>query len=162
MDEAAENIASRGQSELIECRLFVAVNLEHLVEPRDPEDLEKVRVNTAELQLAFDGARFPLEVDQLAERGAREVLNVAEIEQQIPVTFVLNQAIELVANLLDVFFGDNLRFDETDNGHSVNVFEAEMTARTLRHRGYTPDENGDHTEWEQFTTLGASPARGPL
>jgi hypothetical protein len=51
------------------------------------------------------------------------------------VTFVLNQAIKLVADLLDVFLGHDLGFDETDNGHSVNIFEAEMTARTLRHRG---------------------------
>ena len=50
-------------------------------------------------------------------------------------TFVLNQAVELVADLLDVLLGHDLGFDEADNGHSVNVFEAEMTARTLRHRG---------------------------
>src|SRR5262249_31954696 len=110
----------------------------------------------------FDGARFALEVNELAERGARKVLDVAEIEQKISVTFVLDEAVKLVADFLDVLFRDDLRFDETDNGHSVNVFEAEMTARTLRHRGYTPDENGDHTEWTQFTTLGAGPARGPL
>ena len=54
-----------------------------------------------------------LEVDQLAERGAGEVLNVAEVEQQVPVTFVLNQAVELVADLLDVLFGHDLRFDES-------------------------------------------------
>ena len=60
----------RRRSELVERRLFVAVDLEHLVEPGDPEDLEEVGMNAAELQLAFDGARFALEVDQLAERGA--------------------------------------------------------------------------------------------
>ena len=50
-------------------------------------------------------------------------------------TFVLNQAVELVADFLDVFFGHDLGLDEADDGHSVNIFEAEMTARTLRHRG---------------------------
>jgi hypothetical protein len=142
--------------------LFVGVDLKDLVEPSDAEDLEKIGMNAAEFELALDRSGFSFEVDQFAQRCAREVLNVAEIEQQIPVTFVLDQAIELVAYLLNVFFSDNLRFNEADNGHSVNVFEAEMTARTLRHRGNTPDENGDHTEKKQVTTLGAGPARDPL
>ena len=106
-----------------------------LIKSRDAVDLEKIRMDTAKLELAFNCSSFTFQVDQLAERGTRKILNVPEIEQEIPVPFVLNQAVELVADFLDVLFGNDLRFDEADNGHSVNVFEAEVTARTLRHRG---------------------------
>jgi hypothetical protein len=108
MGEAAKTGPHGRQSELVERSLLVAVNLENLIEPRDAENFEKIGMNAAELQLAFDGARFALEVDELAERGAREVLDVPEVEQEIPVTFILDEAVELVADLLDVFFGDDL------------------------------------------------------
>ena len=85
--------------------------------------------------LPLTAPAFLLEIDQLAERGAGKILNIPEIKQEIPVAFVLNQAVELVADFLDVFLGDDLGLDKADNGHSVNIFEAEMTARTLRHRG---------------------------
>jgi hypothetical protein len=127
------------RSELVEGGLFVAVDFENLIEAGDAEDFEEVGMNAAELELAFDRTGFSFEVDQLAERGARKVLNVSEIEEQIPVTFILDQTVELVADFLDVFFGDDFRLDKADNGHSVNVFEAEVTARTLGHRGYAPD-----------------------
>ncbi len=92
-------------------------------------------MDAAKLELAFDRSGLSIQVDQLAERGARKILNIPEIEQEIPVSFFLNQAVELVADFLDVLFGDDLRLDKADNGHSVNVFEAEVTARTLGHRG---------------------------
>src|SRR5262249_54569105 len=101
---ARSTITARGihsqagtRSELVERRLLVGVNLEDLVQPGDAEDLQKVGVDAAELQLAFDRGHLLLEVDQLAERGAGEVLDVAEVQQQALVTFILNQAIELVA-----------------------------------------------------------------
>jgi hypothetical protein len=121
-------------SELIESRLLVRVDLKNLIETSDPEDLEKVGMNATELELALDRRDLLLEVDQLAERRAGEILHVPKVQQDGLVTFVLNQAIKLVADLLDVLFGHDLGIDEADNGHSVNIFEPEMTARTLRHR----------------------------
>jgi hypothetical protein len=122
------------RSKLVEGGLFVRIDLEDLIKSRDAKDLEEVGMNAAKLELAFDRSCFSFQVDQLAERGTGKILNVSEIEQQIPVSFFLNQAVELVADFLDVLFGDDLRLNKADNGHSVNVFEAEVTARTLGHR----------------------------
>ncbi len=87
------------------------------------------------LSLPLTAPAFRFRLISLPSACARKILNVSEIEQEIPVSFFLNQAVELVADFLDVLFGDDLRFDKADNGHSVNVFEAEVTARTLGHRG---------------------------
>ena len=111
-----------GRSELVESSLLVAENLEDLIEPGNAKNLEQIRMNAAKLQLPFDGCHLFFEVDQLAERGTRKVLNIAEVQQEVFVTFVFDQAIKLVAHLLDVFLGHDFGFDETDNGHSVNIF----------------------------------------
>src|SRR5215470_4462235 len=115
------------RSELVEGRLLVGVDLEDLIEPGDPEDFEEIGVDAAELQLTLDRGHLLLEVDQLAERGTGKILNIAEVQQEALVAFVLNQAIELVTDLLDVLLGHDLGLDEADDGHSVNSFEAEMT-----------------------------------
>src|SRR3954454_18436624 len=81
-------------SELVECGLFLGVDFKDLVEPGDPEDLEEIGMDAAELELTLDHAHFLLEVDQLAQRGAGEVLDVAEIEEELLMAFVFDQAIE--------------------------------------------------------------------
>ena len=43
--------------------------------------------------------------------------------------FVLDQAVELVADLLDDLLGHDLGIDETDDRDPIDVFQAEMTAR---------------------------------
>ena len=86
-------------------------------------------MDAAKLELALDRGNFLLEVDQLAERGAGEVLHVTEVQQEVLVTLILDQALELLAHFLDLFFGHDLRINETDNRHSINVFQAEETAR---------------------------------
>ena len=49
-----------------------------------------------------------------------------------------------LAHFLDLFFGHNLGINETDNRHSINIFQAEETARALRHRE-TPVGDGNRT-----------------
>ena len=87
------------------------------------------------LSLPLTAANLLLEVDQLAQRGAGEVLDVAEVQQELLVAFVFHQAVKLVADLLDVLLGHDLGIDEADDRDPVDVFQAEMTARGLRHRG---------------------------
>src|SRR5438270_11032056 len=111
------------------------MDLEDLVEPGDPEDLEEVGVDAAELELALDRPYLLLEADQLAQRGGRQVLHVAEVEQELLVAFVLDEAVELVADFLDVFVGHDLRAHAADDRDPIHVLEAEMTAWGLRHRG---------------------------
>ena len=86
---AAERIRARstrrdrfgpGVGELFEGGLLLGVDFEDLVEPGNPEDFKEVGVDAAELELALDVADLLLEIDQLAQRGAGEVLDVAEVE----------------------------------------------------------------------------------
>ena len=112
------------------------------------------------LSLPLTAADLLLEVDQLAQRGAGEVLDVAEVQQEALVAFVLDQAVELVAHFLDLLLGHDLGIDEADDRHPINIFQAEMTARALRHRE-TPVEDGNRTEPRQLTSVQAGPARGP-
>src|SRR5262249_8787542 len=86
------------RSERVECGLLLSGDLEDLVEPRDPENFQQVGVNAAELELPFDSPDLLLEVDELAERGAREVLDVAEIQQELPVPLFFDQTVKLVTN----------------------------------------------------------------
>ena len=127
-------VPARSAQNLSRAGLLLGVDLEDLVEPGDPEDLEEVGVDAAELELALDRPDLLLEVDQLAQRGAGEVLHVAEVQQDLLVPLVLHQAVELVADLLDVLLGDDLGIDEADDRDPINGFQAEMTARGLRHR----------------------------
>src|SRR5262249_55535506 len=57
-------------------------NVEHLVEAGDSEDLQKIRVEGLDLQLSLHADNLLLEVDELAESGAGEVLNFAEVEHK--------------------------------------------------------------------------------
>src|SRR5207244_983725 len=104
--------------------------------------------------------------DQLAQSGAREILHVAEVQKQVPVTLVLHQAVELIAHFLDVFLGHDLGVDETDDRDPIDGFQAEMTTRRLRHRGRllcrigTALHRAGRVVW--FGSVQAGPAGGPL
>ena len=121
--------------ELVERGLFFVMDLENLIEPGDPKHFKEIGVDAAKLELAFNQADFLLEVDQLAERRRRKILDVAEVQEQIFVTFIFHQAIKLVADFLDIFIGDDLGVDEADNRDPIDILKAEMAARGLRHRG---------------------------
>src|SRR5208282_4506673 len=110
------------RSELVERGLLFGIDLEDLIKPGDPENLQQIGMNAAKLELALDRGNFLLEVDQLAERGAGEILHVTEVQQDVLVTLILDQAVELLAHFLDLFFGHDLGINETDNRHSINVF----------------------------------------
>src|SRR5208337_716150 len=154
-DQAGEGHSGR-RSELVERGLLFRIDLEDLIKPGDPENLQQIGMNAAKLELALDRGDFLLEVDQLAERGAGEILHVTEVQQDVLVTLILDQAVELLAHFLDLFFGHDLGINETDNRHSINVFQAEETARALRHRE-TPVGDGNRTGPRQLMFVQAGP-----
>src|SRR5208282_2621205 len=88
------------RSELVERGLLFGIDLEDLIKPGDPENLQQIGMNAAKLELALDRGNFLLEVDQLAERGAGEILHVTEVQQDVLVTLILDQAVELLAHFL--------------------------------------------------------------
>src|ERR1700733_10336222 len=70
------------RSENLEGGLLVLLDVKELVEPGDLEDFVDGRVDAAQHQLAAGGGHLLVERDELAEGGAREVLDVAEVEEQ--------------------------------------------------------------------------------
>src|SRR5262249_34822708 len=78
------------------CLLFL-VNLEELVELGDLEDLKNLRGDIAEDQLPPRTLQLLVQRDQLPQRGAREVLHVAEVQQELPTTDLVNQPEKLLA-----------------------------------------------------------------
>ena len=88
-------------------------------------------------------------------------MHIAEVQQDVLVTLIFDQAVELLAHFLNLLFGHDLGINETDNRHSINIFQTEETARALRHRE-TPVGDGNRTGPNQYMFVQAGPARGPL
>ncbi len=102
------------------------------------------------LSLPLTAPTFFCEIDQLAQRGARQVLYIAEVEQELLMSLVFHQAVELVTHFLNVLFGHDLGVDETDNRNPVDVFQAEVTTRGLRHRADSDPGSEPHSTWSRW------------
>ena len=87
------------------------------------------------LSLPLTAPTFFLRLISFPQSGGGKILDVAEVEQELLVTFVLDEAVKLIAHFLDVLIGDDLGIDEADDRDPVHVLKAEVAARGLRHRG---------------------------
>ena len=70
--------------------------------------------------------------NQLAQRGAREVLDVAEIQQDLPTPIILNERKHLVSDDLDVRFVEDFLVDEARHGDFTDVLKIK-SAMTCPH-----------------------------
>ncbi len=86
------------------------------------------------LSLPLTAPTFFLRLISLPSAALERYWTLPKLSRSCGVAVVLDQAVELVADLLDVLLGDDLRIDEADDRDPVNVLEAEVTARGLRHR----------------------------
>ncbi len=90
--------------------LFVTLDDEQFIEARDLEHLANVRVDVAQNQLAAGALNLLVERDQLAQRGAGHVLNIAKVQQDLLATKLVDQAEKLLADDLDVLLVKNLLY----------------------------------------------------
>ena len=97
------------------------------------------------LSLPLTAVTFFLRLISLPSAALERYWTLPKLSKQVLVTFTFHQAVELFAHFLDLLFGHDLGIDETDDRHSVDIFQSEETARALRHRE-TPVEDGNRTE----------------
>src|SRR5262249_5683264 len=92
-------------------------------------------VDVAQDEPAADRNEFLVEGDELAEGGAGEVLDVAEVQKQLATSVLVDQAEELLADDLNVLLIQDFSVDEVDDGDIANVLNLQAaTARLRRHR----------------------------
>src|SRR5205085_11294952 len=94
-------------AECLQGLLFLFLDVEELVQARDLEDLVDLRIDIAEDQAALGGLHLLVQRDQLAERGAGEVLDVGEVEQDLALALLLDQIEQLIADDLNVLLVEN-------------------------------------------------------
>src|SRR5579883_525641 len=97
----------------------------------DLEDLVNLRVDVAQDQPAADALELLVEGDELAERGAGEVFDVAEVEEELLHPLLVDEAEELLADDLDVLLVEDLTVHEVDDGHIADLFDLEATTARL-------------------------------
>ena len=88
--------------------LFVFLDVEQFVELGDLEDFEDLVVDIAHHQLAAGRIDFLVEGDELAQGGAGEILDIAEIQQDFLAAQLIDQAEKVFADLLDVLLVEDL------------------------------------------------------
>ncbi len=98
-------------------RLFlVFLDRKQLVEPGDLEDLEDVGPDRAETEFPADRLHLFVEGNQLAQRRAREILDVGKVEHDLLAAILVDETEQLIADQLDI----SVRTVEV---HRARVFE---------------------------------------
>ena len=90
----------------------------------------------AELELAVDLLDLLLEPDQLDQHGARQVLDVAQVEEYPGPLLVIDQAMELLGRRLHVLREEyEIQIFKGDDGNIVDIGHAEVLLNSGRHGG---------------------------
>ena len=79
-----------------------------------------------------------VERDELAQGGAGQILDVAEVEQQFAPAQFVDEAEELFADDLDVLFIEDFLVDEIDDGDVADVFYFQSPPPRLRGHAASP------------------------
>jgi hypothetical protein len=90
-------------------------------------------VNAAELEFALARVDAPFQPHELAEDSRGEILDTADIEQNL-FRSTFHERIKFIADFLDLIFGDDFVVDETDDGDAAYVFKAEVSTRAREHK----------------------------
>src|SRR4029079_5119940 len=90
-------------------------NPEQLVQLRDPEHLQDLRLNVRQPKLAILLLNPVIGVDEHSQRGRRQVIDRVEVEQQLGAGHLVDQGIEGVADLGDVGLVQDLVVGELDD-----------------------------------------------
>src|SRR5262249_53939993 len=84
------------------------------------------------------GVHLLVERDELAQGGAGEVLDVAEVEQDLAPAELVHQAEELLADDLDVLLVEDLLVGEIHDSDIADVFDFEAAPTRLGGHAQSP------------------------
>jgi hypothetical protein len=120
-------------AQFIEGGLLLGMDLENLVEPCQLERHKQIWMDAAKLEFPLGGIDPSLQAYQLTQHGRGTVLDVTEVEQDLFPGAVFDKRVKLVADFLNLILGHDLGVGEAHHEHTINVLNAEASARTLRH-----------------------------
>jgi hypothetical protein len=109
-------------AERFESRPLVLEDIEDLVEASDLEDLEDLGLDSTKPELALHFVDLLVEIEELAESGARKILNGAEVEQDLLASIFVDQSKELVADHLNILLVEDSTIQKTDHGDVADFF----------------------------------------
>jgi hypothetical protein len=141
LEYRSRNGGNRKRSEGLQSCLLFLLDVKELVQFGDLEYLVNLGVNVAEDQPAADTLQFLVECDQFAEGSAGEVLNIAEVQEQLAAVLLFDETEELFADDLNVLLVQNLAIDEVDDRYVPDVLDFQAaTARLRRHAQVPPHD----------------------
>src|SRR5205085_2565273 len=118
--------------------LLLLLDVEEFIEFGDLKYLVYLRIDVAQDQPAAYALQLLVEGDQLAQRRAGEVLDVAEVEQELAAAFLVDEAEELFADHLNVLLVEDFLVDEVDHRHVADVLDFQTTTARLGRHTYGP------------------------
>src|SRR5438034_2673912 len=107
--------------------LLLLLDVEEPVEFRDFEHLVNLWVDVTQDQPASHSLEFLVQRDQFAQRRAGQVLDVAEVEQELAAAFLVDETEELFADDLNVLLVEDLLVDEVDDRDVPDVLDFQTT-----------------------------------
>src|SRR5438105_1693237 len=99
------------------------MDIEDLVQLGDLEDLVYLRIDVTQDQAAACRLQLLVERDQLAQGRAGQVLDVAEVQEDLLAARFIDQAKELFADQLDVLLIEDLAVGEIHDRDVPDVFD---------------------------------------
>jgi hypothetical protein len=91
----------------------------------DFKNLLNLRTDVAQDEPAADGAGLPVHGDELAKKGAGQVLDVREVQEHLLAAQLVHQAEQLLADALSRWLAEDLLAREIDDGDIADVLDAE-------------------------------------
>src|SRR5262249_33652736 len=106
---------------------------EHTVEPGDPEDLDEVGRDRAELEPSLSTGDFTRHLQQHGKHRAGHGLDFAEVQKHVCPSVLVDELHEVLANLLDEPFVDEKLARKGDDENTLDILNEQARANGLGH-----------------------------
>src|SRR5262249_50437452 len=126
-------------SERLQSGLLLLLDIKESVQFSDLKYLVNLGIDVAQDQAAARRLQLLVQRDELAQRCAGEVFDVAEIEEELARPFLIDKTNQLLADVLDVLHVEDFAIDKVNDEDVPNGFNFQTTtARLGRHRLILP------------------------